>query len=224
VDSGREENQMLSLDLQRRRLQRDLQRLNEEDAEGRRKLGEAADAERALLEQARLEREERDRQREESERRQFWLDAQIEFALQSIPSDIAGRFASEIQLSVEDALHGLGPGRPKPIVERVIHSAVQQVIQPWMREQERKRDVATAAKVAADPIWVRGLLGYPERQIRAQDEALRAILALPESVTSFDQMVVVGRGGSTDGSGTAGPGGTRTRPAKGTAGPAEART
>ena len=62
-----------------------------------------------------------------------------------------------------------------------------------MRDQEKKRDVATAAKVAADPIWVRGLLGYPERQIRAQDEALRAILALPESVTSFDQMVVVGR-------------------------------
>jgi len=79
---------MLSLEFQRRRLQRDLQRLNEEDAEGRRNRGEAADAERAQLEQARLEREERDRQREESERRQFWLDAQIEFALQSIPSDV----------------------------------------------------------------------------------------------------------------------------------------
>jgi len=120
VDSGREENQMLSLEFQRRRLQRDLQRLNEEDAEGRRNRGEAADAERAQLEQARLEREERDRQREESERRQFWLDAQIEFALQSIPPDIAGRFASEIQLSVEAALQALGPGRPQPIVERVI--------------------------------------------------------------------------------------------------------
>src|SRR5215469_8178676 len=41
VDSGREENQMLSLELQRRRLQRDLQQINEEDAEGRRKRGEA---------------------------------------------------------------------------------------------------------------------------------------------------------------------------------------
>ena len=110
----------------------------------------------------------------------------------SVPPDVAGRFASEIQLSVEDALQGVGPGRPRAVVERLVRAAVERVVEPWRREQQRKQDISAAANVAADPFRVPGLLGYRESQILAQERALRAILALPESVT-VDQMVVAGR-------------------------------
>jgi hypothetical protein len=144
-------------------------------------------------EQARQDRErkEREQQREAFERRQKWVDEQVEFALKSAPPDVAGRFASEIQLSVEDALQGLAPSRPKPLVERVVCGAVDRVLQPWAREQQRKQDIATGANEAANPLYVPGLWGNRECEIRAREQALKAILALPESVR-FDQMVVVG--------------------------------
>ena len=123
------------------------------------------------VEQARRdrEREEREQQREEFERRQNWVDEQVEFALKSVPPDVAARFASEIQLSVEDALQGLAASRPKSLVERVVCGAVDRVLQPWAREQQRKQDIARAANEAANPLYVPGLWDNRECEIRARE-------------------------------------------------------
>jgi len=168
------------------------QRRDQKEAARQAEENEARQERRAReAEQARRDREleERERQQKESERRQFWIDEQVEFALRSVPPEIAGRFPSEIQLSVEEALQGLGPSRPKTIVERVVHSAVQQVVQPFLQEQRRKQEIAIAAN---DSLYVPGLLGYGERKIRAGERVLTAILQLPDSAT-IDQMRVVGR-------------------------------
>lgn len=136
---------------------RELERAEQKDTEQERAEEEQAQEERRAreAEQARRDREleARERQQEEAERRQFWIDEQVEFALRSVPPEIAGRFASEIQLSVEEALQGLGPSRPKTIVERVVHSAVQQVVQPFLQEQRRKQEIAIAAN---DSLYVPG--------------------------------------------------------------------
>ena len=54
VDSAREENQMLSLELQHKKLRRDLRRVDEEDAEAERKRAAAVAAEQARSEAARI--------------------------------------------------------------------------------------------------------------------------------------------------------------------------
>jgi excisionase family DNA binding protein len=167
------------------------QRREEEEAARR---AEENEARREQREREALERQQLGEQqkREEREEFQWWVDGEVEGALRSLPPDIAGRFAGEIELSVADALQGVSPDRPKPIVQGMIWRAVERVVQPWQREQQRKQDITRAVNAASDPGWVRGLLGNTQRQIRAKDQATRAILGLPESA-GLDQMVAVGR-------------------------------
>jgi hypothetical protein len=142
--------------------------------------------EREAREQQRLEEQ---RKREELERWWIWVDDQVQLALKSLPPDIAAPLAAEIQLGVEDALQGVGPNRPKPIVQGLISGAIARVVQPWMRERQRKQDIA---KAVSEVMWVRGLLGNRRRQARAQQAASKAILELPENAT-FDQMAIASR-------------------------------
>ena len=157
LSGEREETQALSQQLQQRRIKRDLARLDEEDAEAERKRAEAVAAEharsQAVLDQVRLQHEEYERQRQKEakfERRQFWVDEQVEFALNSVPSDVASRFASEIQLSVKEAIQSGGPSSPRPLVERLVRAAVDRVVEPWQREQQRKlREAETRQQIAS---------------------------------------------------------------------------
>jgi len=196
ADSIRDEVQVTLQELNLRRARRDLKKLEEEE---RQEAQQKEAARRAQEDEARREqreraaesarqeheRAERERQEQELFDRQIWVDEWTEFGLRLVPPDIAGRFASEIQLSIEEVLQGVSPGRPRSLVERLVRGAVEQAVRPWIREQ----DVAKAASEAAN---LPELLGYPERRVLAQEQAVKAILALPESAGSY-QMAAIGR-------------------------------
>jgi excisionase family DNA binding protein len=168
------------------------QRKEQEEAERLAQENETRREEREReAEQARRdsEREERERQQEESECRRTWLDEQIAFGLTLVPPDVADRFASEIQQSIEESLWSLGPSRPKPIVQRVVRAAVVQAIQPWMREQ----DIVVAINEGIQEVRSGGYWGVREVEQRARQELFSAIGALAREGASSAHLKAVAR-------------------------------
>ena len=115
VENRRETLQNLTLELQERRLRRDLKKLEDDDADAERHRGASIEAEqlrsRATIEQAREQREareeqhEREREQAEADQRwQQWADAWLEFALKSLPHSAPREVVSAVQHEVEEAL------------------------------------------------------------------------------------------------------------------------
>ena len=157
VDGAREENQMLSLELQHKKLRRDLRRVDEEDAEVERKRATAVAAEQARSEaaraQARLEQEEREQQEQEEwarqaefDRRQQWADSWLAYGLTSLPVDLPREFMLEVQPAIEDTLRTLSPTRPPAIVQQLVLAGIQRVIAPWQRQREIEQAIKQATK------------------------------------------------------------------------------
>ena len=167
---------------QRREQEEAARRAEENEA---RRLQREREAEHARLDR---KREEERRKQEECEHWQNWIDEQVQFGLNLVPPDVSGRFALQIQSSVEQALQGLGPSRPKPIVERAVWSAVQQAVHPWLRELA----ITQAANEAVEQVRCLGYWGNREVENRAREEAFKAIATLPGNATS-DQMQAVAR-------------------------------
>ena len=161
-------------------------------------LRDQREAERRTAEaQVQREHERRDAERKEDERReehQFWLEEQIEAEKRSpeIPPQVAQRFADEIEVEVEDALEGFGPDSPRSRVTLAVKRAVAKVIDPWMREQQRKTDIARAVSCATNCLYIPGILGNLELENEAKSAAFEAIVALPERAIP-EQMVIAGR-------------------------------
>jgi len=166
--------------------QREAARRAEEDATRRAERDRHADQVRRDR-----EREEREEQREEQARRQIWQEEMLEHALGWAPPELAARFADEIQEAVEQELEALDPASPQSLVDRRLSGAVNRALEPHMRAQQRRQNIERAAVEASRPFSLPELTG--ETQVYAQEQALRALLELPEDVTSYDQLFAVAR-------------------------------
>jgi excisionase family DNA binding protein len=195
VDSGREDVQMLSLELQQRRLRRDLQRLDEEDAEAERKRAEAVAAEQVrsqeALEQARRERAERERREEEEwekqaefEYRQQWADSWLEYGLRSLDPNLSPEFVLQIQPAIEESLKTVSPTRPTAIVQQLVLAAIQRIVGPWRRQQEIEKAIKRATQEL--PLQVRNFSDiFPPTnwEARATAAARDAVSRLVDNVS-----------------------------------------
>ena len=143
LESQRAGVQDLTFELQARKLKRDLRKLDGEDAETERKRAAVASAEEsryaAALEEARLQRLDRDRQREAAEEHRQWVDGwvqYVQYGLQHLPANLPAEFRRQIPQAIELALDTSSPERSRAIVEQMVASAVENVIEPWNRQQQ----------------------------------------------------------------------------------------
>ena len=194
VESKRESVQALNLELQERRAKRELQRFDDEDAATERRHETSV---RAVLEQSRLQREHESQQREQEQRRaaagrqrRQWVDAWMQFALQSIPQDAPQDVALDVRQAVEETLEDLEQTQPQSVVQRLVLAAVERGLKPWRRRQEIERALREARKQL--PVLARSIIPemgaeLTEWEARATQAARQAISCLP-SDASFEEM------------------------------------
>lgn len=190
LESRRESLQSLTLELQERRLRRDLKKLEEEDAQGESDRDASIEAEelrnRAAIEQAREQREsreaqrEREREQEEADQHwQQWSDSWLEFALRSLPRGVPQEVTLCVQQAVEEALSSLTPTRPRAIIEHAVAGAIERGLAPWKRLQEVELVIKQAREQL--PFAVRHFgdwLPPSEWEARAMSAARQAIAKL----------------------------------------------
>jgi len=191
LESQRADVQGLTFELQARKLRRDLRRLDEEDQEIERKRAATASEEtaraRAASDDARLRREELERQREADEERQQWLDAWIQYGLQYLPADVPPEFKRQIPRAIELALETSSPERPRAIVEEMVTSAIESVVEPWKRQQQI--EVVIKAAKQELPSELRNLSDFfppTASETRAMQAARRAIAQQPPDATLLE--------------------------------------
>jgi hypothetical protein len=160
------------LELQKRRLRRDLQKFDDEDAEAERRRAAAISAEeshsRAAIEAAQLQRDEMERQCFEEQRQseaddqwREWVDGWVDYGLRSLPPALPRQFVLQVQPAIEQALQGVGPTRPRAIVEQVVLGSIQRAIEPWARQQEIENAVRQATQELPNKVRTLGVFFPP---------------------------------------------------------------
>jgi len=157
IQNKRETLETLNVELQERRLKRQLKQLDDEDAEAESERAASIEAEqlrhRATLEESRLQREAREdereqhRQQQQAERqRREWVDSWIQWALRSLPLGVPSERTLRIPQAVEEALSNIEPTRPRAIIESLVTAAVEGLLAPWRRQQEIEKAIKDARK------------------------------------------------------------------------------
>ncbi len=194
VESKRESVQALNLEVQERRVKRELKRFDDEDAETERRR-ETSD--RIVLEQLRLQRERESQLREQEQQRaaaarqrRQWVDGWMQFALQSIPQDAPQDVALDVRQAVEETLEDLVPTQPQSVVQRLVLAAVERGLKPWRRRQEIERAFREARKQL--PALARSIIPemgseLTEWETRATQAARQAISCLSADA-SFEEI------------------------------------
>jgi len=200
VQQKKERLEELHLSIQEKKAQLVMQELEDQE----RQRTEQEEAYRRVEEQeARRMRREieaertcKDRERENAEAearamqaRQEWEAEWLRSMLNQLPPDIP----PEMRIEVADllrqelpALYQKCAGHAEDLVEATLRVTVEKTLRPWSRTKETGR----AADYAVNqlPLFAKGILGQPsEWELRAKEEALSAISALPDSAT-FAQM------------------------------------
>jgi hypothetical protein len=132
------------------------------------------------------ERENTDAEARATQARQEWEAQWLKAMLKELPQDVP----SELRLEIADIirqelprLYQTSAGHAEDLVEATLRVVVDKTLRPWRRSKE-------AARAADDtlnqlPAFARGIWGEPtEWELRAREEALSAIAALPEAATS----------------------------------------
>lgn len=161
--------------LQKRRLEREIEEV--EDFFRERQTRQAAEeaAERQRVESAQIE-----------QRRLQWIHQWTEYAFSSLPRDLPREVELEVHGSVQQALSGLQMGQPAAITTRLVQAAVERALRPWKRKQEIERAVrAGMAKLAWE---VRHGSDFAELKQRAWRAAAGAISKLHENA-NYDEKV-----------------------------------
>ena len=200
VQQKKERIEELHLTIQERKARMALQEL-EDEARERAEQEEAA--RRAEDQEARrvrrdieAERARRDRERENADAearaiqaRQEWEAQWLRAMLQELPQDVP----SELRLQVGEVvrqelprLYQTSAGHAEDLVEATLRVAVDKALRPWRRSKEAARAANDAVNQL--PLFAKGIWGQPsEWELRATEEAVSAIAALPEA-TTFAQM------------------------------------
>jgi hypothetical protein len=199
LQNKREGLETLNLELQERRVKRELSKLSEEDAEADRRREAVVRAEqledKRALEESRLqaahdtERRATERRQAEAEReRRAWAYTWLDYALKSLPQDAPREIGLDVQESVEEALAKLTPEQPQSVVQRLVLAAMDRGLAPWNRRKEIENAVQLARKEV--PLVVRTLSEYfppTQWEIRAMQSAREAIAELPADA-SYEEL------------------------------------
>lgn len=195
LENKRESLQTLNLELQERRLRRELKRLKDEEVEDEQDRAASIEAEeqrnRSALEEARLQREDRaaKRIREEEQleaecQRQQWIDSWVEYSIRSIPQGVPREVASDVREAVEEALTIIEPSRSQSIVQHLVAGAIERGLKSWRRQQEIEKTIQQARKEL--PMLLQGFSDWSapnEWEVRAMSAARDAIAKLGASAS-----------------------------------------
>jgi hypothetical protein len=139
------------------------------------------------------ERARRDRERENADAearatqaRQEWEAQWLRAMFRELPQDVP----PELRLEVADIirqelprLYETSAGHAEDLVEGTLRVAIDKALRPWRRSKEAARAADDALNQL--PLLARGIWGQPtEWELRAREDALSAIAALPEAATS----------------------------------------
>jgi len=195
----------LHLTIQEKKARMALRELEDEE----RQKAEAEDAARQAEEQEarrarrdmEAERLRRDRERENAnaeasaaQARQEWQAEWLRIMLRELPQDVPPELRLEVAEIVREELSRLcetSAGHAEDIVEATLRVAVGKALRLWKRSKEAARAAEEAPHQL--PLFAKGIWGQPsEWELRATEEAVSAIAALPESAT-FAQMSTAAR-------------------------------
>jgi excisionase family DNA binding protein len=204
VQQKKESIEELNLTLQEKKARMALREL--EDAE--RERTDQEEAERQAQEQearrARLDRDvekaHRDRERALAhaeavavQERQEWEAQWLRDMLRRLPPDVPSEFRLEAAEAIRQelsALYQTSAGHAEDIVEMTLLAAVEKTLRPWRRGKEAEKAAEEAVKQL--PPFAKSFFQPSEWELRAKEQALSAITALPETAT-FAQMAAAAR-------------------------------
>jgi excisionase family DNA binding protein len=204
LQQKKERIEELHLTIQEKKANLALQEIENDErrrAEEQRAAREAQEQEarRARL-AAQAERSRRNREREQArtealaaQARQEWEAEWLRVMLCRLPHDLPPELRLEIANTIRHELPQLYEmsGHAEDIVDGALQVAVERILRPWRRTKEAER--AADEAVNQLPLFARAAWGQTsEWELRAKQEALAAIAALPGSAT-FPQMSACAR-------------------------------
>jgi excisionase family DNA binding protein len=209
VQQKKEHIEELHLTIQERKARMALQELEDqerqrtEQEEGERR-AEEQEA-RRMRREIDAERTRRDRERENADAearaaqaRREWEADWVRSMLRQLPPDVPAELKLEVAEIVREQLSYLcemSGGHAEDIVEATLRVAADKALRPWRRSKE----VSRAADEALNqlPLFAKGIWGQlSEWDLRAREQALCAIMALPEMATP-EQMTAAARAAGT---------------------------
>ena len=173
VIGAAEEVKIVESRLQKRRLEKQAEELEDWFRDRNRRQAAQETAERQKAEGAQAE-----------QRRRKWLDAWIQYALNSRPYDAPRETELEIHQAVQTALASVHPDQPRQTTQRLVDAAVAKLLRPWKRKKEIRGALESALNrlswdVNHRPEWA-GL------KQRALESAAAALGKLPADASSSE--------------------------------------
>ena len=173
VIGAAEEVKIVESRLQKRRIEKQAEELEDWFRERNRRQAALETAERQKAEASQAE-----------QRRRKWLDMWIQYGLNSRPYDAPRETELEIHQAVQAALASLQPDQPQQTTQRLVDAAVAKALRPWRRKKEIRSALESALHrlswdVNHRPEWA-GL------KQRALESAAAAIGKLPADASSSE--------------------------------------
>jgi excisionase family DNA binding protein len=156
--------------LQKRRLERESEEVEDWFRERKHREAEQSAAARRQAEATQAEH-----------RRQAWVNQRLQYALDSLPHDAPREVELDVHATVQQALAEIAPRQPATITTRLVTAAVEKALRPWRRKQE----VDAAIETAMDKLdWdVRNGSSFAGLKQRAWDAAVGAIRKVREEAS-----------------------------------------
>jgi excisionase family DNA binding protein len=164
--------------LEKRRLERESEEVEDWFRERQRKEALEQAAERQKAESAQRE-----------QRRQQWTHEWIAYALDSLlPQGTPREAELDVHAGVRQALAGLDINQPSPITKRIVAAAVEKALRPWTRKREIEQAIEAAMLRLA---WeVRNGAAFAGLRQQARDAAVSAIRKAGEDAGPKDLAAV----------------------------------
>jgi hypothetical protein len=197
VQQKKERIEELHLTIQERKARTALRELEDQERERAEQEEAARQAEaqeaRRVRRDIEADRARRDRERDNADAearatqaRQEWEAQWLRAMLGELPQDVPPELKLEVAEVIRQELSRLyqsSAGHAEDLVEVTLRVAVDKALRPWRRSKEAARAANDALNQL--PVFARGIWGQPtEWELRAREEALSAIAALPEAAGS----------------------------------------
>jgi hypothetical protein len=172
-----EEVKIVESRLNKRRVERESEELEDWFRERDRQQAEREAEQRQKAEAAQAER-----------RRRKWLDSWIHYALRSRPLGAPREIELEIHQAVQVALASLHPDQPRYTTQRLVDATVEKVLRPWKREKEIRSAIESA--ISRLPWDIQYGQEWAAVKQRAWEAAAAAVAKLPADASSSEMQQV----------------------------------
>lgn len=188
----RDELEIVNLEVQTRRVKRELSRIEAEDAEQQQQKAETHRSEVLASKRALAEirsREVREREVcEHARERRAWEGALISAELAKLPDDLPSEVQAQVSNALRAVLADVEPGDPPEIVAVTISGALARPLESWRRINEIQEVVDQAERTL--PFLARMVSSPSEWQIKYRAAAADALRDLPDASLSQIRFVL----------------------------------